>query len=580
MFSFYLNARPFFERFRFFYFLIILIVASLNVRAQTVTVSTSDTVSASVTADFYGIQYHANTFTDAQALNRLALLHLVPVRIWAKLNDFHPQPNVWQWADLDQKVDEVIAAGYQPMVCLYQSEQWFTGSADNPWWNDSTAISEWQNAAYQLALRYHDRVHRYIIFDEINMMHPEDGYYISFARSAQLYCQAAKEIKRADPALLCGGPSSFGGWENGYWAKYVLNQPDGNELLDFISANLFLSWNADDPDSLIMNRTIWYEEAAQKIESMVGTQTSARLVLDAYNVSALWQKNGQLWTDPRNTNFFASIYQVAALLHALKGGFSVTLHWETIGGYGVLDWYPQFNPLPPYYAWRFLIEVIGLSQGSKLIQCHTDETPKSGIQHHGGMQVNAYEVQPFALQPNDTTVNVVLIRKYRGAERLVKVIPPEHLPFYRLFRLDSTHVQTCFTPFARGRADSLLLVRCPQRSVTVIQFSARQVVGLGFQKARFQIPSNLTVTRAFPNPFNASVRIEFKLGRAEYVTGELFDAAGQKITTLFRKKLSKGGHYFIWKGKNAQGCAVASGVYYVCLYTGNTMAARKIIYLK
>ena len=547
-------------------------------QGQSTNISLHDTVYSQIGPDFYGIQYHTDTFNDPKALNLLQPLKLKPVRVWARLNEFHPQPGVWQWQALDQKIDEVVAAGYEPMVCLYQSEEWFTGSSENPWWNDSAAVSEWQKAAYQLALRFKDRVHRFIIFDEINMMHPKDGYYITFKHSAQLYCQAASEIKRADSTLLCGGPSSFGGWENGHWAEYVLNEPQGADLLDFISCNLFLSWNAEDPDSLLMNRTIWYEEAPQKIKSMIGDRTSAPLVLDAYNVSALWQKDGQLWTDPRNTNFFGGIYQVAALMHAAKGGFSITLHWETLGGYGIFDWYPQFNPLPPYFAWRFLIETAGLKEGSRIIGCQTSETPLPFNGHHGGMTVNLYTVQPFAVQINDSTVSIVLINKYRDASKIVTLTLPDSFHYYRLYRFDEPNMETCFTLLKKGPVQNSLDVSCPQRSVMVVQFYIGRPVGI--ERKNLRPVQNLHLEKTYPNPFNSAVRIAFTLKYSGKVTIDLFNAVGRDILVLQKGFLSAGRHQTFWNGKDRFGKSVASGIYFLRVKQGRNIAIRKLVYLK
>ena len=566
---------------RFLFFFQILSFAIFGLHAQSITISLRDTVYSKIGPDFYGIQYHSDTFNDPKALNLLQPLKLKPVRVWARPSEFHPQPGVWQWQSLDQKIDEIVAAGYEPMVCLYQSEEWFTGSSENPWWNDSAAVSEWQKAAYQLALRFKDRVRRFIIFDEINMMHPEDGYYITFQHSAQLYCQAASEIKRADSTLLCGGPSSFGGWENGHWAEYVLNEPQGNDLLNFISCNLFLSWNAEDPDSLLMNRTIWYEEAPQKIKSMVGDRTSAPLVLDAYNVSALWQKDGQLWTDPRNTNFFGGIYQVVALMHAAKGGYALTLHWETLGGYGIFDWYPQFNPLPPYFAWRFLIETAGLKEGSRIIGCQTSETPLPFNGHHGGMNVSLYTVQPFAVQNADSSVSIILINKYKKGARTVSLTLPDSFRYYRLYRFDEKNMENSFTPLDEGNLqDTLtaLTVNCPERSISVVRLSVRQPVGLERRQAK--PVRSLRLESTFPNPFNSTVRIAFTLKHSGKVTVDLFNATGAKIKTLLQDYLSAGSREIYWNGKDDFGKSVASGVYFVRVQQGKEFVIGKLVYLK
>ncbi len=557
---------------------LLLLPPSFCVNAQSVVVFNQDSVIGKLSNDFYGIQYHSNTYNQSKALQQLGYLHINPVRIWAKLNEFHPEPGLWQWAEVDQKVDEVVAAGYSPVLCLYQSEHWFTGSSENPWWNDSTARAEWQEAAYRLALRYQNRVQRFIIFDEINMMHPEDGYYITFQNSARLYCAAAEKIKQVNPALQCGGPSSFGGWENAHWAEYVLNEPRGAELLDFISCNLFLSWDAEDADSLIMNRTIWYEEAPLSIKAKLKERMPPLLILDAYNVSALWQKDGQLWTDPRNTNFFGGIYQALALLHAAKGGFNVTLHWETIGGYGIFDWYPQFNPLPSYYAWRFMIEIAGLQAGSELIACHTNQTAETDIQHLGGMQVASFAVQAFAIKQADSVLSVVLINKFSKEHSAIQIFSPKDKPYFRLYRFEAQNMESCFQALQEGTASDTFSIRVPPLSITVVKFYNTSFVPIA-PTASLE-PSDLTIVSLYPNPFNAAVRITFKNTRKAAVCLEIFNSAGKRVAVPLQTVLAAGMHHIVWNAQTRDGRPLASGLYF-CRITGlNKTDVRKLIYLR
>ncbi len=557
----------------FFYFFLF----PLCGHTQPIVVFTQDTVIATLPTDFYGIQYHGNTYDQPTALQQLRRLHIKPVRVWAKVNIFHPQPGQWDWQDLDVKINEILAADMEPVVCLYQSEQWFTGDSENPWWNDSTARAEWQEAAYRLASRYQNQVRRFIIFDEINMMHPEDGYYITFQNSARLYCAAAEKIKQVNPDLQCGGPSSFGGWENAHWAQYVLKEPQGPQLLDFISCNLFLSWNADDADSLLMDRTIWYQEAPLSIASILGEQTPPVLLLDAYNVSALWKKDGQLWTDPRNTNFFGGIYQVLALLHAAQGGFKITLHWETLGGYGIFDWYPQFNPLPPYDSWRFLIEIGGLQAGSELLVCRTSQTPRANVQHLSGMQVPSYAVQPFAVRQADSVLSVILIHKFQESAKEVHLIPPPGMPYFRQYRFDAQNQANCFEPLRQGRADTTLVLNLPPQSITIVKFYAHP---LALPSHSGKVPFTLKIERIDPNPFNGAVAITLRNTRSETVRLEIFNVLGKRVATPFTGVLAAGVHRVVWRAGSTQGRSLPSGLYFCRVTANGGQVVRKLVYLR
>lgn len=552
---------------------LLLLTGNQLTMAENINIAVRDTVYHRISADFHGIQYHAYTYNDSSATAKLKKLRLKWIRIWADVAEFHPNPDTWDWTELDRKIAEILNLSYEPIVCLYQSEEWFTGSADNPWWNYQDGLTEWEKAADSLASRYLDKVKMFIIFDEINVMHPDQGYYITFQEAAQLYLRAAQKIKAVNPAFLCGGPSGFGGWENGYWADYVLNEPNSANLLDFVSCNLFISWDADDSDDLIMDRTIWYEEAPLKIRTMLGSRCPATLVLDAYNASALWELNGELWTDPRNTNLFGGIYHAAALLHSAKGGYDITLHWETIGGFGILNWYPEFKELPPYYAWQFLIDVAGLANGAEILDCTTSEAPITDIVHHGGMNVNLYRIQPFAVRRSDNGISVILINKYTTENMTATVAIPTEMKSYRLYRFDENHISDCFEPLTVNVADSVCNVTCSPYSVTVIRFSDEEQTAV--EMDNHKLSKQFRLYRNYPNPFNPATTIAWHLPERSDVTLQICDVNGRQVHIQRWRRQSAGSHEYHWNAAN-----LTSGIYFIHLKTNTGRQTIKAVLIK
>ena len=544
--------------------------------AQPLQISVQDTVYQEIGSAFHGIQYHEGTYSVPAAVQKLKLLHLRPVRIWAKPEQFHPDSTHWDWASLDQRVGEVVSTGFEPVLCLYQSENWFIGTGKNPWWNYPEGLREWDRCAFRLAARYRQHVHRIILFDELNMLYPARDGYITFQQAAQLYVRAVEQIRRAAPEMQCGGPSSFGGWENGHWATYVLKEPGGKAALDFVSSNLFLSWDPRDSDDQIMARTIWYEEAPLKIRKMLGDQCPETLLLDAYNVSAVWTWNGQPWTDPRNTSWFGGIYQALALLHAAKGGFDIALHWETLGGYGVLRWYPDFEELPPYYAWRLIIEAAGLDSGAQILGCTTTEPPRQDVKHHGGMNVPCYYLQPFALRRGDGGISVILINKSTERKDSVRVATPEGMHFYRLYRFDAERIAECLEPLDSGNFEDTVKCSSPPYSVTVLRFSAEASSVLPAQTPQ---PKTASLLQCWPNPFRNGLRIRFWLGRAEFTRVELYDMRGRLVARLASARLQPGGHEVFWDASSAFR-PLANGVYFVRLQAGKLQLTGKVLLLR
>ena len=89
------------------------------------------------------------------------------------------------------------------------------------------------------------------------------------------------------------------------------------------------------------------------------------------------------------------------------------------------------------------------------------------------------------------------------------------------------------------------------------------------------LPSEFHLQQSYPNPFNASVVIQFSLPGSRDIALEIFADNGQKINTLHQGVLPAGEHRFVWDGRNAKGVEVASGVYLYRLITeGGTLTKR------
>lgn len=79
-----------------------------------------------------------------------------------------------------------------------------------------------------------------------------------------------------------------------------------------------------------------------------------------------------------------------------------------------------------------------------------------------------------------------------------------------------------------------------------------------------------------PNPFNPQAEIFYQLASAGHVRLTLHDAAGRRICTLQDGYLPAGRHSVIWRGRDGQGRAVASGVYWVRASGAGTTALLKV----
>lgn len=84
----------------------------------------------------------------------------------------------------------------------------------------------------------------------------------------------------------------------------------------------------------------------------------------------------------------------------------------------------------------------------------------------------------------------------------------------------------------------------------------------------------------FPNPFNTSTKIEFKLSTPAFTTVKIYNQNGQYVRTLIEQNLSAGLNFCSWNGLNDGGVIVPSGIYIVQIHSNNLMAFHKILLIK
>ena len=85
----------------------------------------------------------------------------------------------------------------------------------------------------------------------------------------------------------------------------------------------------------------------------------------------------------------------------------------------------------------------------------------------------------------------------------------------------------------------------------------------------FQLDQN------FPNPFNPSTTIRFRIFTGSHVTLKVIDLLGRTVATLIDKRLAPGGYETTWDGRNC-----SSGVYFCRLQAGSSTAIRKLLLVK
>ena len=93
-------------------------------------------------------------------------------------------------------------------------------------------------------------------------------------------------------------------------------------------------------------------------------------------------------------------------------------------------------------------------------------------------------------------------------------------------------------------------------------------------------PREFALDPNYPNPFNSSTTIRYRLAEPGRVRLEIFDIQGQKVKMLADSYAGAGVYQVEWDGTDASGKPVATGVYLARLQKGTASLVHKMLLLK
>ena len=97
----------------------------------------------------------------------------------------------------------------------------------------------------------------------------------------------------------------------------------------------------------------------------------------------------------------------------------------------------------------------------------------------------------------------------------------------------------------------------------------------------FIMPEDYKLAQNFPNPFNATTRIEYRLPLQNTISLTIYNMLGQEIVKLVDTEYQRAGNYSVlWNGKDANGMNVTSGMYIYALKFGNFEKSKQMMLLK
>ena len=97
----------------------------------------------------------------------------------------------------------------------------------------------------------------------------------------------------------------------------------------------------------------------------------------------------------------------------------------------------------------------------------------------------------------------------------------------------------------------------------------------GIEPPSLQLPGTPTLAGNYPNPFNPSTTINFKLLQSSIVTLSILNILGEEIDVLVSDRLPAGAYSYQWNATK-----FASGLYLYRLETEGYRETRKMILMK
>jgi hypothetical protein len=113
-----------------------------------------------------------------------------------------------------------------------------------------------------------------------------------------------------------------------------------------------------------------------------------------------------------------------------------------------------------------------------------------------------------------------------------------------------------------------------------INFESDMIIGGGFDPLEFRINneeeiSSLTISKAYPNPFNPTTNLEYSIMNSGLVKITIFDVTGRQVDVIENSYKDVGDYNVIWNAQN-----YTSGIYYIQILAGNEIKTQKVVLLK
>jgi hypothetical protein len=257
---------------------------------------------------------------------------------------------------------------------------------------------------------------------------------------------------------------------------------------------------------------------------------------------------------------------------------------KRIGGTGYEYWvngtnYPVTGNTDTVYAtagkWR--IEVIPKVTSDTVNMLHTISVNDVGVtQEQSAIKINNvttlgcdYMDNIFLFNIKGDTGAVALSANGITGNRSIKLysFDLKRNTFYSLF-VDGVNISQVFSD-STGIVLKQLNLNSGNHNISLVLST------MGIPENNSQIPKTFELYQNYPNPFNASTIIKYDIPKECYIRIVLYDIAGKIVSDIINTKLKAGSYTQIVKTDN-----LSSGIYFVCLESGEFKSTKRIVLLK
>jgi len=94
------------------------------------------------------------------------------------------------------------------------------------------------------------------------------------------------------------------------------------------------------------------------------------------------------------------------------------------------------------------------------------------------------------------------------------------------------------------------------------------------------LPMKFTVNKAYPNPFNPIMNVQFGLPEESRVHINIYDVTGRLVGDYNIGNRSAGWHEFRWNTSDMNGNDIGAGIYIIAIQAGDLLQKQKVTYIK